>query len=56
MPKINAPGNESSIAEIPMGEPAPPSEVGNIVSFLLEGKAKHATGCTIDINGASYFH
>ncbi len=56
LPKLNAPGNEKAIEEIPMGEPAPPTEVGNIVAFLLEGKARHATGCTFDINGASYFH
>ncbi|MGY8986649.1 MAG: SDR family NAD(P)-dependent oxidoreductase [Sphingomonadales bacterium] len=56
LPKLNAPENETSISEIPMGKPAPPSEIANIVAFLLDGKARHATGSTIDINGASYFH
>ncbi len=56
MPKISAPENASMINEIPMGEPAPPEEVANIVAFLLSGQARHATGATIDINGASYFH
>jgi NAD(P)-dependent dehydrogenase (short-subunit alcohol dehydrogenase family) len=56
MPKLTAPGNEHLLKEIPMGSAAPPEEVANIVAFLLAGKARHATGCTIDINGASYFH
>ena len=34
----------------------PPEEVANIVAFLLSGQARHATGATVDINGASYFH
>lgn len=46
----------AATAEIPMGEAAPPREVGNIVAFLLSGLAEHATGATVDINGASYFH
>lgn len=56
MPKLTAPGNERLLEEIPMGSAAPPEEVANIVGFLLAGKARHATGSTIDINGASYFH
>ncbi|MHA1543574.1 MAG: SDR family NAD(P)-dependent oxidoreductase [Alphaproteobacteria bacterium] len=56
MPTLKKPGNEFMIAEIPTGEPAPPEELGNIVAFLLSGQAKHATGATFDINGASYFH
>lgn len=56
MPKLTAPGNERLLEEIPMGSAAPPEEVANIVAFLLAGKARHATGSTIDINGASYFH
>ncbi|GER00001.1 NAD-dependent epimerase [Iodidimonas gelatinilytica] len=46
----------TALAEIPMGAAAPPEEVGNLVAFLLSGLAHHATGATIDINGASYFH
>ncbi len=56
MPKLTAPGNEAMIGEIPMGRPAPPGEVANLVVFLLTGAVKHATGATFDINGASYFH
>jgi len=55
-PRIDAPENAHMLAEIPMGEAAPPREVGNLVAFLLSGLARHATGATIDINGASYFH
>jgi 3-oxoacyl-[acyl-carrier protein] reductase len=56
MPRLTAKGNEFMLAEVPMGGPAPPEEVANIVAFLLSGAARHATGATFDINGASYFH
>ncbi len=56
LPTLNEPGNEFMTAEIPTGEPVPPEELGNLVAFLLSGQAKHATGATFDINGASYFH
>lgn len=42
--------------DIPMGQPVPTQEVANIVAFLASGLAPHATGSTIDINGASYLH
>ena len=42
--------------DIPMGQPVPLQEVANVVTFLASGLAPHATGSTIDINGASYFH
>lgn len=48
------PGNEWMLNEIPMGEAAPPEEVGNMIAFLLSGLIDHATGATFDINGASY--
>jgi len=51
---IYEPGNEAALAEIPMGEAAPPEEVGNMIAFLLSGKVDHSTGATFDINGASY--
>jgi len=51
---IYEPGNEGALAEIPMGEAAPPAEVGNMIVFLLSGKVDHSTGATFDINGASY--
>lgn len=51
---IYEPGNENALAEIPMGDAAPPQEVANMIVFLLSGKVDHATGATFDINGASY--
>ncbi len=48
------PGNEHMLKEIPIGDAAPPEEIGNMVAFLLSGLADHATGATFDINGASY--
>mgnify|MGYP006275034955 CR=1 FL=1 len=54
--RIDDPANAHMLAEIPMGDAAPPREVGNLVAFLLSGLATHATGATVDINGASYFH
>lgn len=42
--------------DIPMGKPVPPQEVANVIAFLASGLAPHATGTTIDINGASYVH
>lgn len=37
-----------------LGEVAQPQDVANVIAFLASGQAKHATGTTIDINGASY--
>lgn len=56
LPKLTKPGAENLLGEVPMGEAAPPEEVANIIAFLLSGQARHATGATFDINGASYFH
>ncbi len=42
------------IATIPLGDLAQPSDVANTVAFLASGLASHATGATIDINGASH--
>ncbi|MGH8193248.1 MAG: SDR family NAD(P)-dependent oxidoreductase [Woeseiaceae bacterium] len=51
---IHEPGNETALAEIPMGVAAPPEQVGYMAVFLLSGLIDHATGGTFDINGASY--
>jgi NAD(P)-dependent dehydrogenase (short-subunit alcohol dehydrogenase family) len=37
-----------------LGQVAMPQDVANVVAFLASGLARHATGTTIDINGASY--
>ena len=47
-------GEEAVTREIPLGEMASPKDVAEVVLFLASGRARHATGTTIDINGASY--
>jgi NAD(P)-dependent dehydrogenase (short-subunit alcohol dehydrogenase family) len=42
------------IRQIPMGDLAPPEDVANVIAFLASGLAPHATGTTVDVNGASY--
>jgi NAD(P)-dependent dehydrogenase (short-subunit alcohol dehydrogenase family) len=49
-------GEELMLRDIPLGEMARPEDVANVIAFLASGLARHATGATIDINGASYFH
>jgi NAD(P)-dependent dehydrogenase (short-subunit alcohol dehydrogenase family) len=41
-------------AGLPMGEWVPPEEIAALAVFLAEGRARHLTGTTIDINGAAY--
>jgi 3-oxoacyl-[acyl-carrier protein] reductase len=47
-------GEDFVTRDIPMGKVAPPEDVANVIAFLASGLAPHATGTTIDINGASY--
>ena len=47
-------GEDSVLDEIPLGDMASPEDVANVVAFLASGLARHATGATIDVNGASY--
>lgn len=44
-------GVESGLA---MGEWVPPEDIANLVTFLASGRARHLTGATLDVNGASY--
>ena len=37
-----------------LGEVAQPQDLANVVTFLASGLARHATGATVDVNGASY--
>jgi NAD(P)-dependent dehydrogenase (short-subunit alcohol dehydrogenase family) len=37
-----------------LGEVAMPQDVANVIAFLASGLARHMTGATLDINGASY--
>lgn len=42
------------INEFPYGEIASAEEIANAIFFFASGLATHATGRTLDINGASY--
>ena len=41
-------------AGLAMGEAVPPAEVADLVAYLATGTARHLSGATLDINGASY--
>lgn len=41
-------------ATLPMAEWVPPDEIAALAVFLAEGRARHLTGATLDINGAAY--
>ena len=47
-------GEQVVTAQLAMGEWVPPEEIGDLVAFLATGKARHLTGSTFDVNGASY--
>ena len=50
---------EEAVREIPLGELGElgqPQDIANIVTFLASGKARYATGATIDVVGASFLH
>jgi 3-oxoacyl-[acyl-carrier protein] reductase len=53
-PAIVERGMAALMHDVPMGEMAPPEDVASVIAFLVSGLARHATGTTIDINGASY--
>jgi 3-oxoacyl-[acyl-carrier protein] reductase len=53
---IDAYGLEAALSEIPLGELGQPEDVANIVAFLASGRARYATGATIDVVGASFLH
>ena len=50
--------DETAIAKvtrgIPLGELAPPEEIGALAAFLCDDRVRHMTGATFDVNGASY--
>jgi len=47
-------GEAAITADLPLREITPPSDVAETVVFLASGRARHATGSTIDITGADY--
>ena len=50
----NTGGEAAVTATLPMGEWVPPSDIAEMAVFLAEGRARHLTGATIDLNGAAY--
>jgi len=47
-------GENEITADLPLHEITPPSDIAEMIVFLASGRARHATGCTIDITGADY--
>ena len=47
-------GDETIMKELALNELTKPEDVAPTVVFLASGLMDHATGCTIDINAASY--
>lgn len=47
-------GEDKVTAGLAMGEWVPPEDVAEVVAFLCEGRSRHLSGATIDVNGANY--
>ena len=53
-PAVAEHGMQLFVDDTALGEVAQPQDVANVIAFLASGKARHATGATIDVNTASY--
>jgi 3-oxoacyl-[acyl-carrier protein] reductase len=53
---IDLHGEELVLKDIALDRLTEPGDIAPMVAFLASGMADHATGCTIDINAASYVH
>lgn len=51
---IAAHGKASAVADIPIGEMALPTEVAELVAFVLRPTQVSLNGATLDVNGGSY--
>ncbi|NEI73901.1 SDR family oxidoreductase [Rhizobium lusitanum] len=51
---IAAHGKAAAVADIPIGEMASPSEVAELVAFVLRPSQASLNGATLDVNGGSY--
>lgn len=47
-------GTEAAIGDIPLGEMVEPTEVAELIAFVLRPDQRSLNGATIDINGGSY--
>ena len=58
MPRLG--NTEEALAALgrsnPTGRLAEPEDIADVVVFLASGRARHATGATIDVHGASFLH
>ena len=53
---IDIHGEDLVLKDIALNRLTEPDDIAPTVAFLASGLADHATGCTIDINAASYVH
>jgi 3-oxoacyl-[acyl-carrier protein] reductase len=53
---FNQYGEETARREIALPQLTQPADIAPTVLLLVSGLADHATGCTIDLNAASYVH
>jgi NAD(P)-dependent dehydrogenase (short-subunit alcohol dehydrogenase family) len=47
-------GKQAAVADIPIGEIAAPSEIAELVAFVLRKSQASLNGATLDVNGGSY--
>ena len=50
----SAGGVDKVTAALAMGEWVPPAAIAALIGVLCEGRLRHLTGATLDVNGASY--
>ena len=53
-PLVEEHGIDLFVNDTALGEVAQPQDIANVIAFLASGKARHATGTTVDVNSASY--
>lgn len=47
-------GKEAALGDIPLGEMVEPTEVAEVIAFVLRSDQRSLNGATLDINGGSY--
>lgn len=47
-------GKQAAVGDIPIGEVAAPSEIAELVAFVLRKSQASLNGATLDVNGGSY--